>query len=67
VAQLLARAERDADFASACLANLMPPLRERFAELLAQRFLLPGTDTQLRPGLRSARPRVDPKWLAQAN
>ena len=38
VARLLARAERDQDFAAACLRNLPPPLRERFASLLGQRF-----------------------------
>ncbi len=67
VARLLARAERDRDFASACLAHLAPPLRERFASLLAQRYFLPGADTKLRPGLRSSRPRACPKWLRAAN
>jgi hypothetical protein len=67
VARLLARAERDPDFAAACLRNLPPLLRERFAWLLGQRCLLPGADTRQGPGLRAARPRVDPKWLANAN
>jgi hypothetical protein len=63
----LARAERDPDFAAACLANFPAPLRERFAALLGQRCFLPGADTRLRPGLRAARPRVDAKWLSRAN
>jgi hypothetical protein len=67
VARLLARAEQDSGFAAACLANLEPALRERFACLLGQRCLLPGADTQQRPGLRGVRPRADPKWLASAN
>jgi hypothetical protein len=69
VARLLARAEQDQDFAAACLANFPAPLRERFAALLAKRCLLPGADTRLRPGLRSARPRtpVDAKRLKTAN
>jgi hypothetical protein len=67
VARLLARAERDPDFAAACLRNLPPLLRERFASLLGQRCLLPGADTRLRPGLRAARPRPDPRWLTNAN
>lgn len=67
VARLLARAERDHDFAAACLANFPAPLRERFAALLGQRCFLPGADTRARPGLRAARPRVDPKWLKTAN
>lgn len=67
VARLLARAERDHDFALACLANFPAPLRERFAALLGQRCLMPGADTRRGPGLRPARPRVDPKWLKTAN
>jgi len=67
VARLLARAERDQDFAAACLANFPAPLRERFAALLSQRCFLPGADTSARPGLRAAKPRVDPKWLKTAN
>jgi hypothetical protein len=67
VARLLARAEHDQDFAAACLANFPPPLRERFAALLGQRCLLPGADTRARPGLRAAKPRLDPKWLRTAN
>jgi hypothetical protein len=67
VALLLARAERDADFAAACLANLPPPLRQRFAALLGQRCLMPGADTRTGPGLRRARPRASAAWLARAN
>jgi hypothetical protein len=67
VARLLARAERDPDFALACLANLPAPLRERFAALLSQRCFLPGADTRARPGLRAAMPRLDTKWLRTAN
>ncbi len=67
VARWLARAERDHDFAASCLACLTPPLRERFAALLAQRYLLPGSDTRRGPGLRAARPRPSAKWLANAN
>jgi hypothetical protein len=67
VARLLARAEDDPDFATACLANFPPALRERFASLLAKRCLLPGADSRTKPGLRSARPRVDPDWLRRAN
>jgi hypothetical protein len=67
VARLLARAERDQDFAAACLANFPAPLRERFAALLGRRCFLPGADTRARPGLRAAKPRVDPKWLRTAN
>jgi hypothetical protein len=67
VARLLARAERDPGFAQACLANFPGPLRARFAALLGQRCLLPGADSRLRPGLRTARPRADPKWLRTAN
>ena len=67
MARLLARAERDHDFAAACLANFPAPLRERFAALLGQRCLLPGADTRVRPGLRAAKPRLDPKWLKAAN
>jgi hypothetical protein len=67
VARLLARAELDQDFAAACLANLPAPLRDRFAALLGQRCFLPGADTRARPGLRTAKPRVDPKWLRTAN
>jgi hypothetical protein len=66
VARLLARAERDPDFAAACLANFPSALRERFAALLGKRCFLPGADTRLRPGLRAARPR-DPKQLRAAN
>jgi hypothetical protein len=64
---LLARAERDRDFLTTCLRNLPPEPRARFAALLGQRCLLPGADTRLGPGLRAARPRVDPKWLERAN
>lgn len=67
VARLLARAESDPDFAAACLANFPAALRERFASLLGKRCLLPGADTRLRPGLRAARPRVDPEWQRRAN
>jgi hypothetical protein len=67
VARLLVRAERDPDFAAACLANFPSALRERFAALLGKRCLLRGADTQLRPGLRPARPRPDPKWQRAAN
>ena len=67
VARLLARAEQDPDFASACLANFPAPLRERFAALLSKRCFLPGADTHERPGLRAARPRDDAKWLRTAN
>jgi hypothetical protein len=67
VARLLARAEHDPGFAAACLANFPPALRERFANLLTKRCLLPGADTRARPGLRSTRPRVDPEWLRRAN
>ena len=69
VARLLARAERDRDFAAACLANFPAPLRERFASLLGQRCFLPGADTRLGPGLRAAKPRllVDAKWSKTAN
>jgi hypothetical protein len=67
VARLLARAERDPDFAAACLANFPAPLRDRFAALLSKRCLLPGADTRLRPGLRAARPRRDARWLRTAN
>lgn len=67
MARLLARAESDQDFAAACLANFPPALRERFASLLGKRCLLPGADTRARPGLRSARPRVDPDWLRRVN
>lgn len=67
VARLLARAERDQDFAAACLANFPAALRERFAALLGQRCFLPGADTRLRPGLRAAKPRVDPERLRRAN
>jgi hypothetical protein len=67
VARLLARAERDQDFAAACLRNLPPALAARFASLLGQRCLLPGSDSAQGPGLRAARPRADPKWLAGAN
>jgi hypothetical protein len=67
VARLLARAQADQDFAAACLRNLPPTLRERFASLLGQRCLQPGCDTARGPGLRATRPRVDPKWLAGAN
>ena len=67
VARLLARAERDHDFAAACLANFPAALRERFATLLAQRCFMPGADTRLRPGLRAARPRVDAERLRRAN
>jgi len=49
------------------LANFPGPLRARFASLLGQRFLVPGADSELRPGLRPARPRTDPKWLRTAN
>lgn len=67
VARLLARAEHDQDFAAACLANFPAPLRERFAAMLGQRCFLPGADTRARPGLRAAKPRLDPKWLRTAN
>jgi hypothetical protein len=67
VARLLARAEHDHDFAAACLANFPPRLRERFAALLGQRCFLPGADSRARPGLRAAKPRLDPKWLRTAN
>jgi hypothetical protein len=69
VARLLARAERDQDFAAACLANFPAPLRERFASLLGQRCFLPGADTRRGPGLRAAKPRssIDAKWLKTAN
>lgn len=67
VARLLARAESDPSFAQACLANFPEALRERFAALLGKRCLAPGADTRLRPGLRAARPRVDPKWQRAAN
>lgn len=67
VARLLARAEHDHDFAAACLANFPAALRERFAALLAQRCFLPGADTRSRPGLRSAKPRVDAERLRRAN
>jgi hypothetical protein len=67
VALLLARAEQDPDFATACLANFPAPLRERFAALLGKRCFLPGADTRERPGLRAARPRGDAKWLSTAN
>jgi hypothetical protein len=63
----LARAERDHDFAAACLANFPAPLRDRFAALLGKRCFLPGADTGARPGLRAAKPRVDAKWLKTAN
>lgn len=67
VARLLARAERDQDFAAACLANFPAALRERFAALLAQRCFLPGKGTRFRPGLRAAKPRVDAERLRRAN
>lgn len=67
VARLLARAEQDPDFAQACLANFPGPLRARFASLLGQRCLVPGQSSPVRPGLRAARPRADPKWLRAAN
>jgi len=67
VARLLARAERDQDFAAACLANFPAPLRERFAALLSKRCFLPGADTRQRPGLRPARPRPDGTRLRTAN
>lgn len=67
VARLLARAERDPDFAAACLANFPAKLRERFAALLSKRCFLPGADTRLRPGLRAAKPRASAKWLRTAN
>jgi hypothetical protein len=63
----LARAEGDQDFAVACLANLPPALRARFAALLGKRCFLPGADSRRGPGLRAARPRVDPKRLCTAN
>jgi hypothetical protein len=67
VSRLLARAEVDPGFAQACLANLPGPLRARFAALLGKRFLRSGGDTRVGPGLRSARPRADPKWQRTAN
>ncbi len=67
VARLLARAERDPHFATACLANFPSELRGRFAALLAKRCWLPGADTERRPGLRPARPRPDAKQLLRAN
>jgi len=67
VARLLARAEHDQDFAAACLANFPAPLRERFAAMLGQRCFLPGADTRARPGLRAAKPRLDPKLRRTAN
>jgi hypothetical protein len=67
VARLLARAEHDQGFAAACLANFPAPLRERFAAMLGQRCFLPGADTRARPGLRAAKPRLDPKRLRTAN
>jgi hypothetical protein len=67
VARLLARAERDHDFALTCLAHLPDPLRQRFAALLGQRCFLAGADTRMGPGLRRAKPRPDPKWLKAAN
>lgn len=68
VAVLLARAEHDQDFATACLANFPAPLRERFAALLAKRCLLPGSDSLRGPGLRSVKPRQrDARLLKSAN
>jgi len=67
VARLLARAEQDPDFAFSCLAHSPEPLKQRFAALLGQRWLMAGTDTRLGPGLRRAKPRPDPKWLKTAN
>jgi hypothetical protein len=68
VALLLARAETDHDFATACLANFPAPLRERFAALLGKRCLLPGADSQRGPGLRSVKPRkLDARLLKTAN
>jgi len=67
VARLLARAERDQDFAAACLAYLPAGVRQRFAALLAQRWLMPGADTRFRPGLRAARPRITARQRALAN
>jgi hypothetical protein len=68
VARLLARAEQDQDFATACLANFPAPLREQFAALLGKRCFLPGADTRRGPGLRAAKPRPsDPHRLKTAN
>jgi hypothetical protein len=65
---LLARAETDQDFATACLANFPAPLRERFAALLSKRCLLPGADSARSPGLRSVKPRkLDARLLKTAN
>jgi hypothetical protein len=67
VARLLARAERDPDFAAACLANFPAPLRERFAALLGKRCFLPSASTRSGPGLRAAKPRPSAQWLRTAN
>jgi hypothetical protein len=52
VAELLARCQAEPDFASACLARLPSPARERFAALLAAKCLTAGP----RPGLAYTRP-----------
>jgi len=67
VARLLARAEADPSFKAACLAHLPAPLRASFAALLSRRYFRPGREGARGPGLRSARPRVDPRWLRTAN
>ncbi|HEY2406482.1 MAG TPA: hypothetical protein VGI10_10800 [Polyangiaceae bacterium] len=52
VAELLARCQSDPDYASACLARLPAPARERLAGLLAAKCLDGGS----RPGLSYTRP-----------
>jgi len=51
-ASLLARCQADADFATATLARMPEPLRERFVAALSAKCLAPKRG----PGLRSTRP-----------
>jgi hypothetical protein len=61
-AQLLARCQVDADFASACLARMPEALRARFVALLSAKCLEPKRG----PGLRYTRPAVAAKNRASA-
>jgi hypothetical protein len=64
IAELIARARRDADFASRCLAAMGPEARAALLEILERPHREPAarsTAAALRPGLRKCESKPNPR------